>query len=127
MPKATVSTAEEHFDLESLPGGWVKLRRMSFGQKLERTQLATDMEIEMQRGSKTQRASIEVMQQAVALFEFKHCIVDHNLFEDDDETIKIDLTTKKGLAMLDPKVGDEIGKYIDSLNNFEEDEEDLGN
>jgi len=127
MPKATVSSDVEHKDLKSLPGGWVTLKRMSYGQKLERTQLATDMEIEMTRGSKTQKASVDIMQQAVALFEFKNCIVDHNLFEDDEETIKLDLTTKTGLSKLDPKVGDEIGKYIDELNNFEEQDEDLGN
>lgn len=127
MPRATVSAEEIRKDLKSLPGGWVLLKRMSYGQKLERTQLATDMEIEMQRGSKTQRASVEIMQHAVAMFEFKHCLVDHNLFEDDEETIKLDLTTKNGLSKLDPKVGDEIGKYIDELNNFEEEDEELGN
>jgi len=127
MPKATVSSDVEHKDLKSLAGGWVELKRMSYGQKLERTQLATDMEIEMTRGSKNQKASIDIMQHAVAMFEFKNCVVDHNLFEDDEEKVKINLTTKAGLAMLDPKVGDEIGKLIDDMNNFEEDEDDLGN
>jgi hypothetical protein len=100
---------------------------MSYGQKLERTQLATDMEIEMTRGSKTQKASVDIMQHAVAMFEFKACIVDHNLFQDEEEQVKIDLTTKAGLAMLDPKVGDEIGKLIDDMNNFDEEDDDLGN
>lgn len=126
MPKATVSTAVEHRDLKSIEGGWVELKRMSYGQKLERAQLATDMEIEMTRGSKTQKASVDIMQQAVAIFDFKNCVVDHNLFEDDEETIKLDLSTKAGLSKLDPRAGDEIGKYIDELNNFEEDDE-LGN
>lgn len=127
MPNATVSNEVEHKDLKSLAGAWVELKRMSYGDKLERTQLATDMEIQMTKGSKTSTASIDIMQHAVAMFEFKHCLVDHNLFEDDQETIKLDLTTKAGLAKLDPRVGDEIGKLIDDMNNFEDEDDDLGN
>ena len=128
MPKATVSSEVERKDLKSLGGAWVDLKRMSYGQKLERTQLATDMEIEMVKGSKTSKASVDIMQHAVAMFEFKHCVVDHNLFEDDEETVKLDITTKAGLAKLDPKVGDELGKLIDDMNNFsDEEDDDLGN
>lgn len=127
MPNATVSNEVERKDLKSLAGAWVELKRMSYGDKLERTQLATDMEIQMTKGSKTSTASIDIMQHAVAMFEFKHCLIDHNLFEDDEETIKLDLTTKAGLAKLDPRVGDEIGKLIDDMNNFEDEDDDLGN
>lgn len=127
MPKAIVSTETVHKDLITCEGGWVKLRRMSYGEKLERAQLATDMQIEMVRGSKTQRANVDIMQQQVALFDFAKCIVDHNLYEDDAETVKLDLSTKRGLTQLDPRIGDEIGKYIDELNNFDEESEELGN
>lgn len=126
MPRATVSTSSERRDLKTLEGGWVELKRMSYGQKLERAQLATDMEISMEKGSKTQTATVDIMQMAVAVFDFAHCIVDHNLFEDDEEKVKLALNTKQGLSKLDPKVGDEIGRYIDEMNNFEEDP-DLGN
>jgi len=125
MPRATVSEEVKRHDLKSLADGWVDLKKMSYGQKLERAQIATDMEIAMERGSKRQTASVDVMQTKVALFDFKNCVVDHNLFADDNET-KINLQTAAGLATLDPKVGDEIGKLIDDMNNYEEDDE-LGN
>lgn len=127
MPKASVSLETEHFDLKSCEGGWVELRRMTYGQKLERQQLATDMEVEMVQGSKTQKATIDIAQKAIALFEFRHCIIDHNLFEGDDESTKFDFKNPKTLDKLDPRIGEEIGTYIDKLNNFEAQVDDLGN
>lgn len=128
MPKATVSTEQVQKDLKTCPGGYVVLKKMDYGQKLERTQIATDIELEMARGGgqRTQKASVDIAQKKVTLFEYRHCIVDHNLYEDDEEQVKLNLHTIDGLSKLDPKIGDEIGVYIDELNNYEEDDE-LGN
>jgi hypothetical protein len=126
MPKATVSLTTERCDLKTLDGAWVELKRLTFGQKLERQQMATDMELDMGAKGKNQTAKVDIMTKAITVFDFQNCIVDHNLFEDDDETIKIDLSSLKGIAKLDPKVGDEIANFIDKLNNYDEDEE-LGN
>lgn len=123
MPKAVVSTSSEKFELTTLEGAFVELKRMTYGQKLDRIQMATDMQISMSqnRGQQANSAKIDVMQKAVTLFDFKNCIVDHNLFEDDDETIKFDFTKPSCIDKLDPRVGEEIATLIDSLNNFEPD------
>lgn len=128
MPKAVVSTEVEHFDLKTIPGGWVDLKRMDYGQKLDRAQMATDMKIEMAgKNGKAASASVDVMQKQVALFDFKNCLVDHNLYEDDAETQKLNLHTIAGLTKLDPRAGDEIGQLIDKLNNYEDEDGELGN
>lgn len=125
MPKASVSLLTEHFDLKTLEGGWIDLKRMNYGQKLERAQMATDMQLEMTKGAKTQLANIDIMQRVVTVFDFKNCVADHNLFEDDEEQIKIDFTRPNVVDKLDPRVGDEIASLIDDMNNFED--SDLGN
>lgn len=126
MPRAVVSAEVERKDLKTAPpDGFVELKRMSYGQKMQRTQIATDMTVEVQKGQKSQKASIDVAQLEVTLFEFRNCIVDHNLTDENDQ--KLNLHSKEGLSKLDPRVGDEIGKYIDELNNYDGEDDDLGN
>lgn len=127
MPKATVSTEAEHFELKTLEGAWVDLKRLSFGQKLERQQMATDLLVKMEGkggGKKTgsMEAKMDLMTDKVTQFDFRHCIVDHNL-EADDEGTKLVLTNPKDVALLDPRVGEEIQTLIDSINNLDEDDE----
>jgi hypothetical protein len=70
----------------------------------------------------TIRGYFEIMNVAVTEFEFRNCIVDHNL--EDENGNPIDFTRPMQAWRLDPKIGAEIGRYIDDLNK-EEDEDDL--
>lgn len=120
MPKATVDTNAVRHDLKSLPGAWVELRRMSFGEKNARTDIAMKMAFE---GSKADtKATMAASTEAAAQFEFKACVVDHNLFADDEETIKLNLGNSNDLRKLDPRVGEEIMLLISEMNNFEPEE-----
>jgi len=67
------------------------------------------------------RGYFEIMNVAVTEFEFRNCITDHNL-EDDNGNL-IDFTRPMQAWRLDPKVGKEIGERIDELNQG--DNEDL--
>ncbi len=128
MPKATVNLeAEDKKDLKTLVGGWVILRRMSYGAKLNRMQHVGKMSVEMRRGNKSNRAEMDLMQRAATVYDFQQCVVDHNLFVDDEETIKLDLKTAAAIDSLDPRIGEEISGLIDELNNFEDEETELGN
>jgi len=69
------------------------------------------------------RGYLEIMNVAVTEFEFRNCITDHNL--EDENGNPIDFTRPMQAWRLDPKIGQEIGKYIDELNNFDDEEEDL--
>lgn len=118
MPKATVSNDTERVDLRSCPEGYVVLRRLTYGQLLERREMAADMQITGdQRGA---QGSIKQAQRAVAEFEFKHCIVDHNLENDAGQLLNF--SQPGTIQMLDPRIGEEIGQAIDQLNQFEVDQ-----
>lgn len=123
MPKATVNLeAEAQKELKTCPGGWVVLRRMSYGAKLNRMQHVGKMSVEMRKGSKSNRAEMDLMQRAATVYDFQQCVVDHNLFADDEETIKLDLRAAMAIDSLDPRIGEEISTLIDELNNFEDEE-----
>ena len=119
MPRATVSTDTEKFDLKSCPGGWVELSRLTYGQLIERREMAADMKISGGGGQNVE-GSIKQMQARVTDFEFKHCITSHNLEDADGELLNFKLA---GIwATLDPRIGDEISTLIDNMNQFEADQ-----
>lgn len=120
MPRATVRKETEHFDLKSLPDGFVELKRMTYGQSVQRRALLK-LTVESSKGKKDFKGEMAMASEEIQLFEFKNCIVDHNL--EDEEGNKLNLTIGAGLAQLDPKIGQEIEKYIGDMNNFEDDEE----
>lgn len=122
MPRATISTTAERFELKSLAEAWVELRRMSYGKWLERSQMAMQIGIEAGRNNGGMRGNIEMLNRQVTAFELKECLVDHNLLDDNDE--KLDLTKAANLDRLDPQVGQEIGELIRVLHEFGD---DLGN
>ena len=123
MPKATVNTESTRFDLQTLPGGWVELRRMSFGQKNARVDIAMKMAFEGSGGSSQDtKATMAASTEAATQFEFKSCIVDHNLYADDAETVKLNLANSKDLQQLDPRIGEEIQTLITNMNNYEPEE-----
>lgn len=119
MPRATNNiTTTEHIDLKSCPDGYVELRKMTYGQYLERQALAMDMQ--MQTGKKNSGATMDInmAQRAVAEFEFRHCVAGHNL-EDEQGNI-LDFKNAVHVHLLDPQIGQEIGENIDRMNSWEE-------
>ena len=119
MPNALAIANTEHKDLKSLPGGFVDIKRMTYGQKLERQGM-----IRIQFGMSRQRQSdvkgeMEMANKIATQFEFKNCIVDHNLTDENDN--KLDLSNPVVIDNLDPRVGEEINTLISEINNFEED------
>lgn len=126
MPKATVSTETVRHHLVTLSGAWVDLRRLSFGEKQMRQDMAMKMAFAGGGNTKEDVSAVAEMSAAeVAYFEFSRCIVDHNLYYDDEETEKMDFTKRRDFEQLDPRVGDEIDSEISHMNNF--DVTDLGN
>jgi hypothetical protein len=129
MPRATVTTETVKKDLNSVEGGWVELKQLSFDQMLERRDKALRMSLEQEastnRGKRrnvVQKIDLESASQWSRQFEFANCIVDHNLENEKGE--KLNFTNPMTLSILDPKVGAEIERYIEELNE-EGDEESL--
>ena len=122
MPDATFNPAEtERKDLKSLPGAYVELRRMTYGQTLERRALMK-LSISTRKGQKDLTGEMAMANRRIQEYEFKHCIVEHNLTDSEEKLL--DLKNPVVLQKLHPRVGQEIEGYISDMNNFEDDDED---
>jgi hypothetical protein len=120
MPRATVNINDtQTFELRSLPEAFVTLRRLTYGEWLDRQTMSMSMEMS---GDNRENATarMQIAQAAVSQYEFSKCIVDHNL--EDDAGNKLDFRTKTAMtiSLLDPRVGQEIGTLIDKMNQIEE-------
>lgn len=129
MPVVTVDPGEyERFELKSAPpDGYVLLRPLPYGMKLTRRSKATKMMMRAQptqnrKQAKEQEQVFELDSQdewAVA-YDFAYCIGEHNLEKADGTPV--DFTKPMEIRMINPRVGSEIERLIDELNNDEDDE-----
>jgi hypothetical protein len=119
MPRATVSTEPERFELNTLPEGFVVLRRMSYGERLHRQDMAMQMSMTADQRKKTAEMNVTPTQTLVAQFELATCVVDHNL--EDESGRKLNFHTATDCAQLDGRIGEEIGNLIDTLHDWEAD------
>jgi hypothetical protein len=119
MPRATADTSKtERFDLKSLPEGFVVLRKLTYGQMLERQEKAGEMVAKMNGKQAPNEAAVRIMQAAATEYEFKHCIVEHNLEDENGKTLNFQANGT--YRMLDPQVGTEIATLIDTMNQLPE-------
>lgn len=125
MPKAVTTLDEtQRFDLKSCPEGFVTLRRMTFGESVQRRAMLK-LSVEASKGSKDFKGEMAMANEEITRFEFTRCILDHNL--EDENGAKLNLGTPVDFARLDPRVGQEIESLIGNMNNFSEEDSDLGN
>lgn len=118
MPKAINNNQEtERHELKSLQGGFVVVRRLSYGEKLQRRQMVSGFKVSA--GKRDDFAGeMNLVNEKATLFDFQRCIVDHNL-EKDDMGTKLNFSSIEDIRMLDPRVGEEIDGILDDLNNFD--------
>lgn len=121
MPLATIDPSEsQRFELKSCEGAWVELRVMSYDAYLQRRDITTNIKFQSQGKGQAAQGELAMANQKVTLFEFKECIVDHNL--EDPDGNKLDLSKSSSLRRLHPKIGEEIGNLIDEMNQLEDDD-----
>lgn len=127
MPRATIDIQDTHkYDLKSLPGGFVVLRRLSYGEYLQRKEMMMQMRVQQQEKKGDAEMELSMANTKVATFEFKNCIVEHNL--EDHAGALLDFRMAFTLTLLDPRVGEEIGDFIDDLHKaVDPDEATQGN
>jgi len=116
MPRATHNPdLTEQFDLDSLEGGFVTLRKMTYGERIKVREMS--MKLSMQATTTAgmqQDLDIEMTQLRVDEFEFAKSIVDHNL--EDEEGKKLNFQKPGVIGTLDPAIGTEIGVLIARFN-----------
>ena len=103
---ATTKRGTRRFRLYSAPGGWVELRRLTHGEAIERLDLIVVKGDDGKERLSNYRAR---------LYDFAHCIVNHNL-GDAESGRKLDFTKAKDVLELDEEVGNEIQVYINTYH-----------
>src|SRR5260221_13954210 len=106
MPVATVSIEEtSRYDLSSLEGAFIVLKRLPYGDWLTRQEMAIEVTLQAQNGKNPQNdmGRIAFANRKVTEWEFKNCIVEHNLTNADDTPL--DFNSSMTFKMLNPRVG----------------------
>ena len=117
MPRATTSTEPVRHPLETAPpDGYVELRPMDYGTYLKRRDMAMKMGVSGS-GSGVEKIDLDILQTEVTMFEFRICIVSHNL--EDAKGRKLNLSNATDFIMLDPRVGQEISELITEMTQWE--------
>ena len=124
MPRATVSLAPQLYELKTLPpvddeeGGWVKMRRMSYGELLASQDMAYQVQMKTSEDSTSDdpEMGVSITRAAIAEFQLKTCVLDHNLEDENGRTLN--LSTKEDVVNLDPGVGQELSNLIDTMHDW---------
>lgn len=107
LVNARSTSTEKTFDLESVDGGWVTIRRLKHGESTERLD-----EILSFRPGVSADTTVRVLSNWKArIFDFSHCIVDHNLGDESGGT-KFDFSKEADVYELAEDIGDEIQGII---------------
>lgn len=130
MPIVTTDPNDyTRYDLKSAPpDGFVMLRPLPYGMKLTRRDKASKMMMKAGtpkggRGAVTEQTiELETLSEWATQFDFSYCIGEHNLQKADESLINF--ANPLEFKLLNPRVGSEIERYINELNE-EEDEETL--
>jgi hypothetical protein len=125
MPDATVTTEPVRRELKSAPpDGYVDLLQLPYYDMLERRDGAARLYAQAtEEGEMDGKLFMESMQQWSRSYEFRHCIVGHNLTNKDGSPL--DFSKSETLRTLNPSVGHEIEQYIDELNGDADEKPDF--
>lgn len=108
LVNAKARPREEVYDLKSLPGGWVKIRRFNHGERIDRLSKVLVMSVEGDEEDASPEARINHL--AARQHDFAHAILDHNL--GDGNGYKYNFKKKEDVMAIDGEVGDEIDDLI---------------
>ena len=120
MPIVELSSETETFPLKSAPpDGFVTLRRMSHGETLRRRDGAINTSVrEFNSQGQPDEVFMTAHQEWMRFYDFKLCIVDHNLQMADGSLINF--KNKQAFDALPTAVGLEIEECIDRMNQWNE-------
>jgi len=122
MPVAVVTnTVSEKIDLLSLPGAYVIVRRMNYGEELKRSNMATKFLMSSDKNAKDVQGEIDMQTEEVAYWDFANLVVEHNLTDAND--VPLNFKSRQHVAMLDGSIGREVGTIIDAFNGVKDSEE----
>lgn len=122
MPRAVFSDVTKRYELKTCPpDGFVVIKRMTHGQKLQRADLSSKLSIDAS-SKKNAKTEIDLMQRAATLWEFANLIAEHNLEDVDGRTLNF--KDVRDVEKIDGRIAEEIATHLSDLNNYEDDEDD---
>lgn len=121
MPVAVFINNTQRFDLDTVPEGYIIVRRMNYGESLKRQAMATKIYMEQGATSKDMRGEVDIQSEQVTMWEFANLIMEHNLTDENDRPLNF--KSQQDVKRLDGPVGNEIGKIIDEFNGSQDGEE----
>lgn len=120
MPIGVITNAvSDKLPLDSLPpDGYVIVRRMNYGEKLIRSNMAAKFLMSSPtKDSKDFQGQLDMQTEEVAYWDFAHLVVEHNVQDLDGRTLNFQ--NRNDVRKLDGAVGEEIGRKIDEFQNPE--------
>ena len=118
MPRATVSMEPTQEDLKTCPGGFIKARRMSYGELMTSQDLAYQVQMKANQDNPDDpEMGVTMSRIAVVEFQLKTCIIEHNLEGDNGEPL--DFKRSRDVHLLDANVGQEIVSILDNMHNWQ--------
>lgn len=121
MPVAVATKTQKRYELTTLPGAFVVVRRMTYGEKLLRSQMATNLSIA--GGAKTDegfKGNLDIQTLDIALWDFANLVVEHNLTDIDERPLNF--RSASDVKKLDGVIGEEVGKCIDEWQDIDTEE-----
>ncbi len=106
LVNAEARPSVERYELTSIEGGWIKVRRFDHGERIDRLSKILVMGID----DDGERGSATINHRASRLHDFEKAIVDHNLGNKDGR--KYNFSKAEDVFGLDPTIGDEIDDII---------------
>lgn len=118
MPVAVVTEETFREELKSLPGGFVVIRQMTYGEKIMRSGMSGAMKLLKDNKQSDYVGEMSMETQKITLWDFANLIVEHNLEDIDGRALNFKI--EGDVRKLTSKIGEEVGSLIDKHNNFED-------
>ena len=125
MPVAVVTDPYVRFDLKTVEEGYIIVKRMTYGQKMTRQQMAMKMKMQVGNRKEDSEIDIDMMNRLTSLWSFSNLIHEHNLT--DEKERPLNFKNYADVEKLAGPIGEEIDTLIDKVNNFNEKDEDVEN
>jgi hypothetical protein len=106
LVNAKARPSEATYNLESIEGGWIKVRRFTHGERVDRLGMILVMGISDDK----EGGEAKIDHKAARLHDFDKAIIDHNLGDGNGK--KYDFSKQQDVFDIDPTIGDEIDDLI---------------
>jgi hypothetical protein len=113
MPRATFDPNKvQRFELNTLPGAYVVIRRLTMGERASREQLA--MQMAVSGAEKNRKVDVQVQVADLLAFDFSVMVTEHNLEDETGRTLNF--KNRADVLALDDTIGSEVKQYIDQVS-----------